>query len=178
MAESRTLARPYAEAVFNLATEHDRLAQWSGMLRLLAEVTSDPRVATLAADPRVSKRHLAGLLLDICGARLNEDGKNLVRLLIENERLELLADITAVFEALRADAEGTIEVEAISAFRLSDKEIQNIAQAVKAKLGREVKLTSSVDRSLMGGVVIRAGDLVIDGSVKGRLHGLAAQLVQ
>lgn len=176
MAETRTLARPYAEAVFSLASERKELQQWATMLGLLADVGADERISTLVGDPRISKEHVTGLLVDICGNQLTADGKNLARLLVENERFHLIADIATQFEQLKADAEGTLEVEAISAFELDDAQMKSISQAMQKKLGREVKLVTKLDKSLIGGVVIRAGDLVIDGSVTGRLRELAAQL--
>jgi F-type H+-transporting ATPase subunit delta len=176
MAELETLARPYAEAVFTLAQQQRELQSWSVMLRLLADVASDERIIELVGDPRVSSERLAGLLLDIAGGSLSGDGKNFVRLLVDNERVTLMPAIAAQFERLRADAEGIIEVEASAAFELSEAQIKQITQAVKKRLGREVKLNASIDKSLIGGVVIRAGDLVIDGSVTGHLRDLAAQL--
>ncbi|MDX1488267.1 MAG: F0F1 ATP synthase subunit delta [Acidiferrobacterales bacterium] len=178
MAEIETLARPYAEAVFALAKEQQALPKWSQMLGLLAEVASDERVAALAVDPRVNAAQLTGLLLDIGGASLSEDAKNLVRLLVENDRVVLLPAIAAQFERLKADAEGVVDVEAIAAFELNSNQIKQIAQSVQQKLGREVTLHTSVDKTLIGGVIIRAGDLVIDGSVRGHLYDLAAQLDQ
>ncbi|MDH3672216.1 MAG: F0F1 ATP synthase subunit delta [Gammaproteobacteria bacterium] len=176
MAETRTLARPYAEAIFSLASERKELQQWATMLGLLADVGADERISALVGDPRISKEHVTGLLVDICGNQLTADGKNLARLLVENERFHLIADIATQFEQLKADAEGTLEVEAISAFELDDAQMKSISQAMQKKLGREVKLVTKLDKSLIGGVVIRAGDLVIDGSVTGRLRELAAQL--
>jgi F-type H+-transporting ATPase subunit delta len=176
MAELETLARPYAEAVFTLAKDRGELRQWSEVLRLLAHVANDERIIELVSDPRVSTERLAGLLIDIAGSSLTDDGKNFVRLLVENGRLTLMAAIAGQFERLRADAEGIIEVEASAAFELSAVQIKQIVQAVKKRLGREVKLNASIDKSLIGGVVIRAGDLVIDGSVTGHLRDLAAQL--
>ncbi|MFQ5994649.1 MAG: F0F1 ATP synthase subunit delta [Acidiferrobacterales bacterium] len=178
MAETKTLARPYAEAAFELAKERDGLMTWSDMLQLISDIVADERVAVLIVDPRVSKAHLTGLLLDVGGSSLNQDAKNFVRLLVENERLGLLPDIRSQFEELKADAEGIVEVEAISAFELNQAQKKKISQAVEKKLGREVKLTARVDKSLIGGVVIRAGDFVIDGSVTGRLRDLALQLSQ
>ena len=178
MAEIETLARPYAEAVFALAREQQALPQWAQMLSLLAEIADDERIAALVVDPRVSAEQLTGLLLDIGGANLNEDGKNFVRLLVHNDRITLLPAIAAQFEQLKADAEGVVEVEAISAFALGDEQIRQITQSVQQKLGREVKLHTGVDKALIGGVIIRAGDLVIDGSVTGHLQDLAAQLNQ
>lgn len=178
MAEIETLARPYAEAVFALAKQQQALPKWSQMLALLAEVASDERIAALAVDPRVSPAQLTGLLLDIGGTNLSEDAKNLVRLLVQNDRVMLLPIIATQYERLKADAEGVIDVEAIAAFELSSEQIKQITQSVQQKLGREVKLRTSVDKALIGGVIIRAGDLVIDGSVRGHLHDLAAQLNQ
>ncbi len=178
MAEIETLARPYAEAVFALAKEQQALPKWSQMLRLLAELCDDERIAALAVDPRVSPAQLTGLLLDIGGANLSEDAKNFVRLLVQNDRVMLLPAIAAQFERLKADAEGIVEVEAIAAFELNSEQIKQITQSVQKKLGREVRLHTRVDKALIGGVIIRAGDLVIDGSVRGHLHDLAAQLNQ
>ena len=176
MAELETLARPYAEAVFALAQEQRAPQPWSAMLQLLADIASDERVVELANDPRVSSERLSALLLDIASDKLNEDGRNFVRLLLENGRMTLMPAIASQFERLRAKAEGIIEVEARAAFELSEAQKKQIAQAVRVRLGREVKLNASVDTSLIGGVVIRAGDLVIDGSVAGHLRDLAAQL--
>lgn len=178
MAEIETLARPYAEAVFALAEEQQALPKWSQMLDLLVEVASDDRIAALAVDPRVSPVQLTGLLLDIGGASLSDDAKNVVRLLVQNDRVTLLPAIAAQFEQLKADAEGVVEVEAIAAFELNSEQTKQITQSVQQKLGREVKLHTSVDKALIGGVIIRAGDLVIDGSVRGHLYDLAAQLNQ
>lgn len=176
MAETKTLARPYAEAVFTLAKEGDELQKWSEMLRLLTEVTTDDRIASLTEDPRVTKEYLTGLLLDIGGDRLNEDGKNLIRVLVENGRVALLPYMAMQFEQFKADTEGIVEVEAVSAFELGGAQMKNIEHAMKRRLGRDVKLMGRVDKSLIGGVTIRVGDLVIDGSVTGRLRELASQL--
>jgi F-type H+-transporting ATPase subunit delta len=176
MAELKTLARPYAEAAFALAREHGQLAGWSKMLQLLAALVSDERIARLVADPRVSSARLLGLLLDIAGDKLDRDGKNFVRVLVENERLVLLPTVAAEFEQLRSAAEGVVEVEAISAFPLSESQLREISQGLKKRLGRELRITARVDPTLIGGVVVRAGDLVIDGSARGRLRDLATQL--
>ncbi len=178
MAELKTLARPYAEGAFALAQERGELAPWSDMLALLAAVVADERVARIVVDPQLESRHLIGLVLDICGDRLTQEGKNFVRLLIENDRLAVLSAIAEEFEELRAEAEGIVEVEAISASELSAAQTERIKAAVKKRLGREIRLSTRVDPTLIGGVVIRAGDLVIDSSVTRRLHDLASQLTQ
>ncbi|MFQ6021588.1 MAG: F0F1 ATP synthase subunit delta [Acidiferrobacterales bacterium] len=178
MAETKTLARPYAEAVFSLAKERDELDKWSDMLGLMGSVVTDERVARLTDDPQVTRDYFTGLLLDIGGDRLTADGKNFVRLLVDNDRIGLLPDIVMQFEQFKAEAEGIVEVEAVAAFKLDKGQMANIEHAMKKKLGREVRLTATVDKSLIGGVIIRAGDLVIDGSVTARLRELASQLNQ
>lgn len=178
MAELKTLARPYAEGVFALARERKELARWSDMLGLLAGVVSHERVARLVADPGLGRERLIGFLLDVCGARLSPEGKNFVHVLIENDRLALLPAIAEEFAELRAEAEGVVDVEAISAFELTPAQIEQVTAAVRRRLGREIRLATRVDPALIGGVVIRAGDLVIDGSVKGHLRDLASRLTQ
>jgi F-type H+-transporting ATPase subunit delta len=176
MAETKTVARPYAEAVFQLAQQTDELSRWSERLALLAGVAVDDDIAQLAKDPRVPRERLAGLLLTICGDRLGPNGENLVRVLAENRRVPLLPQIHALFETLSAEAEGRVEATVISAFALDTTQKQNIEQTLKRKFGREVNLTAEVDKDLIGGIVIRAGDLVIDGSARGRLRALASKL--
>jgi F-type H+-transporting ATPase subunit delta len=178
VAEKLTAARPYAEAAFGLARSRGELAPWSGMLRLAAAIAADERVARLAGDPKVTRERLTALFLEIAGDRLTLEARNFIRLLIDNRRLLLLSEIAAIFEQLRDEAEGTIEAEVVSAFPLSAEQSARIAAALKRRLAREVKLASRVDKDIVGGVVIRAGDLVIDGSARGRLERLAAQMVK
>lgn len=176
MAEKKTLARPYAEALFGLARERNALAKWSEMVGMVAVVASDRRVARLADNPRVSDTQIVSLFRDICGDALDADGVNVLRLLLENNRLALLPEISELFEQLRAEAESRIDAEVTSAFELTTEQTANIAAALKTKLGRDVNIVTRLDKSLLGGVVIRAGDLVIDGSVRGRLADLSSQL--
>jgi len=193
MTERTTLARPYAEAVFRLASGHKALKPWSEMLRLAVAVMQDPQVAALAQNPRVPHARFVEFFLDICGdaqgsasvaegrtpgatKRLDQDGANLIRLLSENRRLPLLPDIAALYEALRAGAENRIEAEVISAYAVSETQLKAIAGALKRRLGRDIDLSTRIDPALVGGIVIRAGDLVIDGSVQGKLRALATHL--
>jgi F-type H+-transporting ATPase subunit delta len=176
MAETRTVARPYAEAVFRLAQPQQALARWSEMFGLLAAVVADPRVARVVADPRVARDHAAGLVLEICRGRLDAAAANFVRLLAENRRLGLAPEIAALYEELRAAAEARIEAVVRSAYELEERQVEGLRQALGRRLGREVRVRVELDRSLLGGVVIRAGDLVIDGSVRGRLAVLASHL--
>ncbi len=176
MAEKQTAARPYAEAVFALAKERSALKNWSEMLALLAAVAQDAHIQRLAHDPRVERTRLFALLLDIGGKNLTAEGANFVRLLVENRRLTLLPEIAAIYESLKAEAEARVEASVTSAFPLEPAQLKTLEQGLQRRFGRAVHLTATVDASLVGGVVIRAGDLVIDGSVRGRLAGLATEL--
>jgi F-type H+-transporting ATPase subunit delta len=176
MAETTTIARPYAQAVFALAREKGELGEWSEMLRLGAMVASDADMLTLIDSPHLDKSQLAQLFIEICAGQLNEEGKNLIRVLAENNRLPLLPDIAALYETERAAVEGTIVAEVISATALSEARQTGIAAALTKRLGREVTLECRIDESLLGGAVIRAGDVVIDGSVTGKLNKLANAL--
>jgi F-type H+-transporting ATPase subunit delta len=177
MAERRTAARPYAEAVFRLASDDKRLKEWSEMLAFAAAVASDARVIAVANDPRLPRADIAKLFLDIAGKRLDAKGANFIRVLAENRRLTLLPEIAGLYEEFKNAAESRIEATATAAFELSAAEVAKIEQALKRRLGRDVRVTASVDKSLLGGVVIRAGDVVIDGSVRGRLGELANYLI-
>lgn len=176
MAEKQTAARPYAEAVFALAHGRNALPAWSEMLALLAAVATDENMLRLADDPRVDRARLLELFLDVCGPNLTGEGANFVRLLVENRRLNLLPEVMAQFELLKAEAESRLEATVVSAFALDAAQLKSLEQGLKRKLGRDVRLSARVDAALVGGVVIRAGDLVIDGSVKSRLTELASFL--
>ena len=176
MAEKQTLARPYAEAVFELAQARHALKPWSDMLALITAVAADAGMQRLAADPRVDRVRFRELFLDVCGNNLDEAGANFARLLVENRRLSLLPEIVAQFETLKAEAEARVEATVTSAFALEPEQMKSLGEALKRRLGREVNLTAQVDPALLGGVVIRAGDLVIDGSVRGRLADLATHM--
>jgi F-type H+-transporting ATPase subunit delta len=176
MAEKTTIARPYARAVFELARDKGKLTQWSEALAFAALVVRDPNMAALIASPRIAKDQAAGMLIDVVGERLDADMRNLVWVLAENRRLALLPEIAALYEQHRAEAEGTVEVHLTSATPVSEAQRARIADALKAKLRRAVNLQCDTDESLLGGAIIRAGDLVIDGSVRGKLSRLAAAL--
>ncbi|MBI3546525.1 MAG: F0F1 ATP synthase subunit delta [Gammaproteobacteria bacterium] len=176
MAEKQTLARPYAEAVFELAKAQNSLASWSEMLALLAAVAADENIQRLAGDPRIDRARFLDLFLDIGAKNINAEGANFVRLLVENYRLLLLPEIVTQFETLKAEAEARVDATVTSAFALDEAQLKLLSVALKRKFGREVKLTAQTDKSLVGGIVIRAGDVVIDGSVRGRLSELATHL--
>ena len=176
MSSNATIARPYADAVFRRAVETASLDQWSDMLALLGVIMADNRMLGLVSNPRLDREQLAELILEVAGDRLSAEGANLVRLLADNDRLAVAPDLAALYEELKQAHEHTIDVDVTSAFPLDDQQIQILAAALKRHLGRDIHITSSQDESLIGGVRIRAGDLVIDGSVRGRLAQLATEL--
>ena len=174
--EASTIARPYAEAVYRLAADEGKLDTWSDMLAFLAEVMKDPAMKGVVSNPGLTRDRLAELMLDIGGGRLTDTGQNFVRLLAENGRLSVLPEIAAQFHRLKQESQGTLAVEITSAYPLNAAQEQSLAEALKVKLGREVSITSVEDPELVGGALIRAGDLVIDGTVKGQLRQLAKEL--
>lgn len=176
MAEKSTIARPYAQAIFALAAEQKRLAEWSQMVGLAALVVSDPGMSELIGNPRVSDEQIVALLNDICGDGLDKHGQDMIRVLAENGRLEVLPEICVQYEAYRAEAEKVVQAQVTSAYPVSEAQQQNIIAALKKRLGREVTLECQVDENLLGGAIIRAGDMVIDGSVTGHLDRLTHAL--
>lgn len=178
MAENSTIARPYAQAAFDIAQGKSELSAWSDMLELAAMVASDNAMAEAIDSPHIKDEDVVSLFIEVCGDKLNAEGKNFIRVLTENKRLKVLSDIATAFEQLRADAEGTLDAEVISAFPLSDAEQQNIVAGLKKRLGRDITLTTRVDDSLIGGAIIRAGDMVIDGSVTRHLDDLTHSLMR
>ena len=176
MAEKTTIARPYAEAVFSLAQEQKDLKTWSTVLQTLSLVVENQEMNTLISNTNVIKTQLADLILEICGSKFSDQAKNLVKLLAENRRLPFLSEIAHQFEILRAEAEKTIEAEVVSAFEISETQRKQIADKLKTRLGREVTLSCVVDESLIGGAIIKAGDLVIDGSTRGQIQKLSIEL--
>ncbi|TBW56438.1 F0F1 ATP synthase subunit delta [Marinobacter halodurans] len=173
MAELITLARPYANAAFAIAQDTGTLDEWSEMLAFASAVASDPQVKLLVAHPTLPDEQKASAFADFCEGKLSEQGRNFIALLAENKRLPLLPEINALFEGLRAKLESSVNVEMASPFDVSNDEEAKLVEALSRKLGRKVNLSTTTDKSLIGGVVIRAGDVVIDASVRGRLEKLA-----
>ena len=174
--DATTIARPYAEAVFARAAETEKLDLWSDMLGLLASAVQDPTLAALIASPKLDRAQMIELMIDIGGGRLSDEGQNLVHLLVDNGRLSVLPEVAALYEARKAEHEGTLDVQVTAAFALKPAQEQQLAEALKRKLGREIRITSDEDPNLIGGFHLRAGDLVIDGSVSGRISQLANEL--
>ncbi|MFV2090558.1 MAG: F0F1 ATP synthase subunit delta [Pseudomonadales bacterium] len=173
MAELATLARPYANAAFDIAKDAGELDRWSRMLAVLAAATRDERMQRLLAAPDVEEVQKAFRLSDVCGDELNEPGRKFVQVLARNKRLPLLSEIQALFEVLRAREQLTLDVEVSSAFELSSAEFERLKAALQSRFDKEISMTSTVDVGLIGGAIIRAGDTVIDGSVRGKLAKLA-----
>jgi F-type H+-transporting ATPase subunit delta len=176
MADKSTIARPYAKAAFEEARERGRLGPWSQALRTAAAIIGDARVEALLGNPRVTPQDLAALVIGIAGAELDEEGRNFVRTLADNRRLALLPQIAARFDELKSEAEGVIDVTVTSAAPLDDSQRGKLAGALERRLGRSVRLQCATDPALIGGAVLRAGDLVIDGSLRGRLERIAYEL--
>jgi F-type H+-transporting ATPase subunit delta len=176
VAERATIARPYAKAAFEYARDANAFAAWSQGLTAAAQIVADPRVAALTKSPQWSAADLVSLITDVAGATLDAGMQNFVRILAENHRLLLLPEIAAHYEVLRSAVENTVDVEVISAVPLNPAQADKLEQALSARLKRKVRMQNSVDASLLGGAVVRAGDLVIDGSLTGRLQRLATDL--
>ncbi len=173
MAELSTLARPYAKAAFEYAREHDALAGWSEQLGTAAAVVRDSSLAAVLDNPSLTAEQQARTVGDVCGDALGAEVRNFISILADNKRLALLPEIHSQFAQLKANLEKSVDVEVVSAFDLDDGARNKLADVLGRKLEREVKVTTTTDASLLGGVLIRAGDLVIDGSVRGRLNKLA-----
>lgn len=175
----RSSARPYAIAAFRQAQEEDKLEQWSATLQFLSALVQNPTMAGIIANPRVERAKLIELILDIAGdafAKTQKTGKNFLRVLVEQGRLPLAPEIAELFEEQRREQERKARVEVVSAYKLPQKYAKAITKAMAKRLDREVDLTLRVDKSIIGGVIIRAGDLVIDASLRGRLQQLAREL--
>lgn len=173
MAELTTLARPYARAAFEHALTGNALDEWAAALAVAAAAAAEPKAARLIASPGLSAAEKADALIDICGDALSAEGRNFVRILAENKRLSLLPQVHELFLTLKAQQEQSVDLEVTSAYELSAEETARLADAMGRKLNRTVNITTSVDKALIGGVVIRTADLVIDDSVRGRLAKLS-----
>ncbi|MGP9832150.1 F0F1 ATP synthase subunit delta [Marinobacter sp. NSM] len=176
MAQLTTLARPYAKAVFDAAKEQNAVDQWDQALAFAGLVAADQEVANILANPGLSEQRKAELFADCFEEPLPEALRNFLLILAENKRLALLPEVATLFSLYRADLERTVKLAVNTAFELSDDEQQKLIKALSEKLERKVELETAVDQSLIGGVVVRTGDLVIDASVRGKLARMAKAL--
>ncbi|MCW8987138.1 MAG: F0F1 ATP synthase subunit delta, partial [Gammaproteobacteria bacterium] len=162
---------------FDIAQGKGELKAWSDMLQLIAAVSADKAMQNMIANPTIEREKIIDIILGVCADNLNDAGKSFVKVLAENGRLNVTNEIAERYEWHRAEAEKTVEAEVTSAFPLSETQIQQMTKALKKRLGREVNLVTHVDDSIVGGAIIRAGDMVIDGSVSGQLDKLATTLM-
>jgi F-type H+-transporting ATPase subunit delta len=176
MAEPITIARPYAEAVFRLADGAGKLADWSAMLTVLAQVSDDERVRAAMNDPNLPATKVAGLFISILAGRLTAECENFVRVLADNHRLALLGEIRTQYEALKNEREGTVEADIQSAFELDAAQLADLTARLETHTGRKVRAHVSVDKELIGGVRVAIGDQVIDASVRAQLAALQSAL--
>jgi len=185
MADNHTIARPYAQALFELAHSAGELSAWSESLEVARAFLADGQVAAYLGDPAFSNARrlefLTGMFADGKAARLSgEDtrGVNFLKLLLENRRLRVLPEIAEHFEVLKAEIENVVDVTVTAASPISEQQQEEISAALRERLGREVHLETEIDEDLIGGAVIRAGDVVIDGSLRARLVGLANAMIK
>lgn len=171
-----TIARPYAEAAFERAKETGQVTAWSESLQLLAAVTGDPQMIALIGNPNVARETIRDIILDVCGEGLLPEAANLLRLLAHNARLAAVPEIARLFEVSRSSDEGVRSVLVRSAFEIDEGQRETLAAALARRFGGQVELTVETDDSLIGGLEIRAGDLVIDDSVRGKIQQLAHAL--
>ena len=177
MAERITIARPYGKAAFAYAQERKSFASWSKVLATAAAVVSDERVERLLASPLVTPSQLVDLIADIAGGgKLDAEPRNFLETLAHNRRLGLLPEIAEVYETLRAEVENIADVEVVSAFPLQPAQQERLAKALQKRLRCEVRLHCAVDPQLIGGAMVRSGDMVIDGSLRARLDRLVAEI--
>ena len=178
MIEPTTLARPYARAAFEHARAAGDLVAWQAALSELAAITAEPKVAAAMRDPNQTAAQRAATLSGLAGDAVTSAVANLLAIMADNGRLSLLPEVAMLFDQLKQAVESTVAVHVTSAYPLSDAETQQLAETMQEKLARSITLTSETDPSLLGGALIRADDLVIDGSVRGRLNKLAGTLTQ
>jgi len=176
MSELATLARPYAAAVFKRSKETGTTEQWSKSLAFMSAVLKDKEISAVVDNPKVSKERLSALMLDICQGQVDEEGANFLKLLVQNNRLTLAPTISELFEAYKAESEGYVDVEVATAYAFTKEEKQRFTSTLEKTLSKKVHMNVTVDKSLIGGVLVRAGDRVIDGSIKGQLQQLAKRL--
>ncbi len=176
MAELTTIARPYAEAAFRVASDANALPRWSQMLRYASGIVADARITAALDNPKLTAGDKEALLLSIAGDRLDAPGRNFLRVLIEADRIAVLPQIAALFEHLKDGAEGLAKARIDSAFPLSDAQIAGLTAGLEKRFGKKVEATVNVDPTLIGGARITVGDTVIDGTVTSQLAAMATRL--
>lgn len=178
MLEKATIARPYANAAFDQAIDEGKLSEWSAMLNLLSVIVSDENMSHIIDNPKLSSEQLYQFIADVGGDKFSQAGKNFIRVLIDAERIQLASQVFELFEQKRAAAEGISDVDVVSAYPLDDAQVSSISESISKRLGKKVDINTEEDKELIGGVIIRAGDSVIDASVRGRLKELNSIFAQ
>lgn len=185
MADNNTVARPYAQAIFEIARDGGQLVEWSGSLAAARGLLQDRDLVEYLGNPGFSDARQLAFLTDLFEkagserlAGADPRGTNFLKLLIENGRVPVLPEISAHFDALKAEVENSVDAVITSAVALSQEQLDQVAGSLRERLGRDVRITAEIDETLIGGAVIRAGDVVIDGSLRARLEGLANALVE
>ncbi|MCG6656676.1 F0F1 ATP synthase subunit delta [Halomonas campisalis] len=176
MAETSTVARPYAKAAFEFARDQKAFDAWSELLLKLGQVVAERDAQKLIASPKLAGDRKVEMVIELADVKVDEAGRRFLDTLADKGRLTALGAIAEQFERLRADYEKRVDVTVLSAYELDDKQQQKLAGALKKRLNREISITTQVDPKLIGGVILRAGDTVIDGSVRGRLNRLSEAL--
>lgn len=176
MAEAVTVARPYAEAVFKLALAKNALSDWSSMLQEAAEIAQNNQVKELVGNPVVSAKQLGELLLEIGKKKFNQEGRNFLMILAENKRISVLPQISQLFEQLKAQHEGVLEANIVSAFQMNDRQIKKLIADLEHKFKRKIVAKVQVDPELIGGVKVEIGDEIFDASIRGKLEAMAIAL--
>lgn len=176
MAENVTIARPYAEAIYRLAKQNNSFGKWSEMLQFLSAITTDSQMLGLIGNPKVTAQQLEALFLSLCEKQLDEQGINFVKLLIDNGRLQIVQEIAAAYESLKAEQEGKVEATVTSAFAMTGTQLDDLVNILQSRFGRKIEASVIVNPELIGGVKVEIGDQVFDTSVRGKLQTMAYTL--
>jgi F-type H+-transporting ATPase subunit delta len=176
MADNASTARPYAKAVFELAQETNAYEAWALVLGRLADISADESFSSITSDPRIEQSQVVDVLTDLTKDVLPEGGTNFIKLIVQNARVSSIADIQHLYTDLVAKAQASVNATVVSAIALTDAQKSSLESALRERVGLNVKREESVDADLIGGAIIKAGDLVIDGSAKGRIEKLATAL--
>ncbi|SES80037.1 ATP synthase F1 subcomplex delta subunit [Nitrosomonas marina] len=176
MAEAVTVARPYAEAVYKLAVAKNKLSDWSNMLRDAADISQQEQIKGLIGNPVVSAKQLGELLLEIGKSRFNQEGRNFLLMLAENNRIGILPQISQLYEHLKSQHEGMLEATIISAFEMDSGQLKKLVASLERKFDRKIDAKVQVNPELVGGVIVEVGDEIFDASIRGKLQAMASAL--
>lgn len=178
MADNATIARPYAKAVFDYAQEANSFDEWATVLDQLAVISADESFSAVSNDPRIENSKVAELLIDLTKDNLPNGGTNFINLLVQNERLDSLVDVKQQYTDLVAKAKAIATANVTTAIALTEDQKSSLTSALEKRLGQKVVISETVDASLVGGAIVKTGDLVIDGTAKGRIEKLTTALLR